>query len=460
MDTNLRSAYDACLELLDDAVHLLSLSLKSLRTSTPSNKHTFADVMTWLSAASTDHDTCTEGFQDLEDGYVKGRIEELLKDLPRLVANSLDLFSLSSKSSEKQSGGYFNGNLNDNGRSRNGTGSIKTREWRFLNMSLASLVPHIVVSKLGTGTFRTITEAINAVPDRSSMRTVIYIKAGKYEEQNLEVRSEKTNVVMIGDGIGKTVITGRKNTKDDHVSTFYTASFVATGAGFMATNITFENRAGPYKDQAVALRVSSHRAVFYRCSFLGYQDTLYVLRDVQFFRECEIYGTTDFIFGDSSVVIQKSNIYTRTPLVGHPTIITAQNRAGSNDNTGIIIHDSRILPAPEFKQSKKILQTYLGRPWANFSRVVYMSCWMDAHINPQGWIPWSTILNDIVPDTLFYGEFNNSGPGASVVPRVNWTGYHRITSLEEVQRFTVTQFILGSAWLPSTGVPFTPGLTD
>ncbi|RZC86209.1 hypothetical protein C5167_007401 [Papaver somniferum] len=70
---------------------------------------------------------------------------------------------------------------------------------------------------------------------------------------------------------------------------------------------------------------------------------------------------------------------------------------------------------------------------------------MDDHISPQGWIPWSTIKNDTVPDTLFYGEFNNSGPGASVFPRANWTSYHRITAPEEVQRFTVTQFILGSA---------------
>ncbi|RZC90368.1 hypothetical protein C5167_007845 [Papaver somniferum] len=225
-------------------------------------------------------------------------------------------------------------------------------------MSLALLVPDIVVSQHGTATFRTITEAINAVPDHSSMRTVIYIKAGRYEEENLQMGSQKTNIVMIGDGIGKTVITGRKNVKDDHVHTYHTTSFAATDAGFMATNITFENRTGPYKGQAVALRVSSERAVFYRCSFLGYQDTLYV-------------------------------------------------------------HSN-------FVQSKKIFQTYLGRLWANYSRIVYMSCWMDDHITPQGWIPVSTIKNDTVPDTLFYGEFNNSGPSASVFPRANWTSYHRL----------------------------------
>ncbi|XP_026379668.1 probable pectinesterase/pectinesterase inhibitor 61 [Papaver somniferum] len=343
--------------------------------------------------------------------------------------------------------------------SRNGSRSI-TQEWRFLNMSLASMKPDFVVANDGTGTFRTITEAINAVPDRSSMRTVIYIKAGKYEEQNLEVGSQKTNVVMIGDGINRTIITGGKSVKGDHISTYHTASFAATGDGFMAMNITFENWAGPLKEQAVAVRVSSDRAIFYRCSFWGFQDTLYVYSKHQFFRECDIYGTIDFIFGDSTVVIQSSRIYARKPLPGQWNAITAQNRKNSTDSTGIVIHNSQILPAPELKPFKNIFQTYLGRPWANYSQVVYMGCFIEDHISPQGWIPWSGKINDTVPDTIFYAEFNNSGPGGLVDPRVNWTGYHRITTIEESQKFTSSQFILGSEWLPASGVPFTPGLSD
>ncbi|KAI3876968.1 hypothetical protein MKW92_036748 [Papaver armeniacum] len=89
-----------------------------------------------------------------------------------------------------------------------------------------------------------------------------------------------------------------------------------------------------------------------------------------------------------------------------------------------------------------------------------MGCFIEDHVSPQGWIPWSGKINDIVPDTIFYAEFNNSGPGSLVVPRVNWTGYHRITTIEEAQKFTVSQFILGSEWLPTSGVPFTPGLFD
>ncbi|KAI3860818.1 hypothetical protein MKX03_034839 [Papaver bracteatum] len=337
--------------------------------------------------------------------------------------------------------------------SRNGALST-TQEWRFLNMSLASMKPDFVVATDGTGTFSTITEAINAVPDRSSMRTVIYIKEGRYEEDNLEVGETKTNVIMIGDGINKTVITGGKSYGGDHISTS------ATGDGFMACNITFENWAGPENGQAVALRVKSDRAIFYRCSFSGYQDTLYVHSQRQFFRECDIFGTVDFIFGDSKVVIQNSNIYARKPFPGQYNVITAQHRINSNDSTGIIIQNSQIIPAPELKPFKNVVPTYLGRPWGDRAQVVYMNCFIEDHISPQGWIPWSGKKDDIVPDTIFYAEFNNSGPGGLVVPRVNWTGYHRITAIEEVQKFTVSQFIFGSEWLLDSGVPFTPGLSD
>ncbi|KAI3884840.1 hypothetical protein MKW92_050892, partial [Papaver armeniacum] len=107
----------------------------------------------------------------------------------------------------------------------------------------------------------------------------------------------------------------------------------ATGDGFMACNITFENWAGPENGQAVALRVKSDRAIFYRCSFSGFQDTMYVHSQRQFFRECDIFGTIDFIFGDSAVVIQNSNIYARKPLPGQYNVITAQNRGDSNGST-------------------------------------------------------------------------------------------------------------------------------
>lgn len=113
--------------------------------------------------------------------------------------------------------------------------------------------------------------------------------------------------------------------------------------GFWAKDMTFENTAGPPKQQAMALRVSSDLAVFYRCSFKGYQDTLFVHSLRQFHRDCHIYGTIDFIFGDATVVFQNCDIYVRRPMDRQANMITAQARDNPNENTGISIVNSRVL---------------------------------------------------------------------------------------------------------------------
>jgi pectinesterase len=132
--------------------------------------------------------------------------------------------------------------------------------------------------------------------------------------------------------------------------------------------MTYENTAGPQKQQAVALRVSSDHAVFYRCSFKGYQDTLFVHSLRQFYRDCHIYGTIDFIFGDAPVVFQNCDIFVRRPLEQQANVITAQGRDDPNENTGISIQGSRVQPAPDFIAVKDSFRTYLGRPWKQYSR--------------------------------------------------------------------------------------------
>lgn len=96
--------------------------------------------------------------------------------------------------------------------------------------------------------------------------------------------------------------------------------------GFWARDMTFENTAGPHKHQAVALRVSSDLSIFYRCSFKGYQDTLLVHSLRQFYRDCHIYGTIDFIFGDASAVFQNCDIFVKRPMDSQSNMITAQGR--------------------------------------------------------------------------------------------------------------------------------------
>lgn len=233
----------------------------------------------------------------------------------------------------------------------------------------------------------------------------------------------------------------------------YTA---ATGTGFIARDITFENYAGPAKHQAVALRVGADHAVIYRCNIIGYQDSLYVHSQRQFFRECDIYGTVDFIFGNAAVVLQNCSIYARKPMDQQKNTITAQNRKDPNQNTGISIHNCRILATPDLEAVKSNITTYLGRPWKMYSRTVYMISYMGDHIHPNGWLEWN---DTFALDTLYYGEYMNYGPGAGVGLRVKWSGYRVITSAIEAAKFTVGKFIYGSSWLPSTGVAFVAGLS-
>jgi len=101
------------------------------------------------------------------------------------------------------------------------------------------------------------------------------------------------------------------------------------------------------------------------------------------------------------------------------------------------------------------VKTYLGRPWKEYSRTVFMKTFLDGSIDKAGWMPWS---GDFALKTLYYGEYMNTGPGSSTAGRVKWAGYHVITSASVASQFTVGKFISGDSWLPSTGVPFTSGL--
>ncbi|KAF8042860.1 hypothetical protein BT93_A1247 [Corymbia citriodora subsp. variegata] len=456
MEPRVRSAFDDCLELLDDSVDALQRSLYYVAPGgVKSSSGSAQDVVTWLSAAMTNQDTCTEGFADVSGG-VKELMAERLRDLSELVSNCLAIFSASS-------GKDFDGVPIQNRRRRlmgssDGEGMpmwLGRKERRLLEMPVTAIQADVTVSKDGNGTCKTISDAIKMAPDYGTRRFIIYVRAGRYEEDNLKVGRKKTNLMFVGDGKGSTIISGCKSVYDN-MTTFHTATFAAIGAGFIARDITFQNWAGPAKHQAVALRVGADHAVVYRCNVIGYQDTLYVHSNRQFFRECDIYGTVDFIFGNAAVVFQNCSLYARKPLPYQKNTITAQNRKDPNQNTGISIHACRILATPDLTASNGTFLTFLGRPWKLYARTVYMMSYIGGHIHPRGWLEWNATF---ALDTLYYGEYMNYGPGGAIGLRVNWTGHRVITSPVEAGKFTVGQFIFGSSWLPSTGVAFLAGLT-
>ncbi|CAN6468695.1 unnamed protein product [Victoria cruziana] len=445
LDFRQKTALQDCQELFLDTLGELRLSVMDLQSAASSNLS--EDAMTLLSAAMTNQYTCLEGY-DYSNGSVRNAIQDGLYNVTKLVSNSLAMTAKirHSRPSAARSMYYT--------QDKDGFPSwLSAGDRKLLQSSAGGIKANAVVAKDGSGQFTTVSAAVAAAPSGSKSRYVIYIKAGTYQEV-VNVPRGKTNLMFVGDGIGRTVITGNRNVQDGW-TTFRSATVAVVGNGFVARDITFQNTAGPSKHQAVALRVASDLSAFYRCSFVGYQDTLYVLSSRQFYRECDIYGTVDFIFGNAAAVFQLCNLYARKPNPGQANTFTAQGRQDPNQNTGISIQSCKLAAASDLAPVQSSFKTYLGRPWKQYSRTVVMQSEIDGLVNPAGWLAWS---GNFALSTLFYGEYLNQGAGAGTGSRVTWPGYRVITSASVASQFTVQNFIVGDAWLGATGVPFSAGL--
>ena len=227
------------------------------------------------------------------------------------------------------------------------------------------------------------------------------------------------------------------------------------GQGFIARAMTFENTAGPQKHQAVAFRSDSDLSVVYRCAIRGFQDTLYAHSMRQFYGECVVTGTVDLIFGDGSVVFQRCTLNARKGLPNQKNTITAQGRKVITEPSGVSIQFSNISAAPDVLASLNSTETFLGRPWKLYSSTVIMQSFISNAIKPQGWLEWN---GNFALDTLYYGEYMNTGPGAGLGSRVKWPGFHAINDSAVANKFSVAQFLVGNSWLPMTGVKYTAGL--
>ena len=307
------------------------------------------------------------------------------------------------------------------------------RKYGFKFLGLISLLmsiftafaiePDFVVATDGTGNFRTVQEAINAVPDFRKNETRIFIKNGTYREK-LVLAGSKTNVVFIGENREKTILTfddfaSKKNRFGEEIGTTGSTSFFVFGDGFRAENITFENSSGPV-GQAVAVRVEGDQVVFINCRFSGFQDTLYPHgeKSRQYYRDCLIEGTVDFIFGWSTAVFDRCTIVCKD----HGYITAPSTNEGTA--FGFVFLDCKITgTAPESSY-------FLGRPWRPFGKSAFLRCEMGNMIKPEGWHNWN---KPEAEKTTFFAEYKNSGSGASGEKRVSWS--HQLSE-QEAQNYT------------------------
>lgn len=269
---------------------------------------------------------------------------------------------------------------------------------------LAPYVRHydFVVAKDGSGDFFTVQEAINAVPDfRKEGRTTIYIRKGVYKEK-LIIPASKINVSLIG--AEGAVISGddyasKPNRFGENMSTSGSASCYIYAPDLICENLTFENTAGRV-GQAVACFVAGDRVIFRNCRFLGNQDTLYNFGKHcrQYFENCYIEGTVDFIFGSSTAVFNHCTIHSLSG--GYVTApSTPQDEA-----YGYVFIDCRLTAADG------VAKVHLARPWRPYAKSVFIRCEMGAHILPVGWHNWG---KKDAEKTCFFAEYGTTGEGAA-----------------------------------------------
>ena len=295
----------------------------------------------------------------------------------------------------------------------------------------------MIVTADGTSRFRTIQEAINAVPDNMSGRTVIFIKKGVYKEK-VSVSSTKKNLTLIGEDLNRTVITyddyNPKVIGKDTITTWSSSTFAVDAEGFIAENITFENSAGTV-GQAVAMRIISDMVIFRNCRFIGNQDTLFAHGiGRMYFVNCYIEGTTDFIFGSAIALFEDCRIHSKKN-----SYITAASTPLGNQY-GYIFMNCKLTADSD------VTEVFLGRPWRPYAKTVYIDCWLGSHIRPEGWDNWHSLEKE---KTVYYAEYKSKGPGANSASRVAWT--KQLTDEEAKIYTTALIFARTSVPIPVVG---------
>lgn len=297
-----------------------------------------------------------------------------------------------------------------------------------------SYATKMVVAQDGSGDYTNIQDAIDHAKAFPDQRITILIKPGIYREK-VVVYSWNTGITLQGENAATTIITG--GDYFDQIgrgrnSTFHTHTLLVQGDDFRAENLTIENTAGPV-GQAVALAVEADRCMFRHCRLLGYQDTLYTAgsNSRQYFSHCYIEGSTDFIFGPATVLFDSCTVHSKSN-----SYITAASTP-SGKRFGYVFRYCRLTA------DRGVDSVYLGRPWRDFARTVFIHCELGKHILPAGWENWADTERF---KTAFYAEFANTGPGADTTRRIAWS---HLLSKKEARQYTWENIMAPAAgtWL-------------
>ena len=264
----------------------------------------------------------------------------------------------------------------------------------------------IVVSRDGTGNFRTLQEAIESARAFMDYTVTIYVKNGVYKEKVI-VPSWVENIDIIGEDRDKTIITYDDHANINKMGTFRTYTVKVEGSDITFKNLTIENNAAQL-GQAVALHTEGDRLKFINCRILGNQDTIYTGAKFTrlYFKDCYIDGTTDFIFGPSTALFEDCIIHSK-----RNSYVTAASTP-KEAKYGYVFKHCKLTAEPG------VDKVYLGRPWRPYAYTLFIECELGKHIVPAGWHNWDKQSNE---ETARYMEYKNTGEGANVSERVAWS---------------------------------------
>lgn len=290
----------------------------------------------------------------------------------------------------------------------------------------------IVVSRDGTGDFRTLQEAIESPRAFMDFIVTIYIKNGIYKEKVI-IPSWLEHIDIIGEDRDKTIITYDDHANINKMGTFRTYTLKVEGNNITFKNLTIENNAAQL-GQAVALHTEGDRLKFINCRILGNQDTIYTGAKFTrlYFKDCYIDGTTDFIFGPSTALFEDCILHSK-----RNSYVTAASTP-KEAKYGYIFKHCKLTAEPG------VNKVYLGRPWRPYGYTLFIECELGKHIVPAGWHNWGKPANE---ETARYMEYKNTGEGANVTERVGWS---KQLTKKEVDELTIERiFCTHSTWNPN-----------
>lgn len=282
---------------------------------------------------------------------------------------------------------------------------------------------NIKVSQKGNGDFHTVQAAIDSIPAGALQDTILIIESGVYKEK---LQINKPNLSLYGNGAVRFVYDDyarKNNSLGAPMGTFASSSTYITGDNIRIENIIFENSAGGSDEvgQAVALYVDADKVSFKNCSFIAAQDTLYLAKPKEemnntsgrnYFEHCRIVGDIDFIFGSATAFFHECEIVSLNLQKEINGYITAA-ATPVDKPLGFIFHKCKLMSEADRNS------VYLGRPWRDYAKTVFIDCWMDKHIREEGWDDWDKA--DAVATTVYYGESGSDGPGADWGKRAAWS---------------------------------------